>query len=284
MLYLHIGLHKTGTTFLQEAVWPFWKGLYYAGKPYGIRPLEGFLNAPYNACLFSNEHFTTAPTGDFMVRRGPGIPSWAQHRQQRIERLYSLLPNASIILGLRRQPELVRSLYSQYLVWGGYRKIEEFVSIDDPEATICGSDLLFAPLISEIIRRWDRVFLFDSRELHQSLDGLVADLGAFFQLSTRPKVKYKAKRNERISEDMAEYLRCVNRQRDRGEISRDEHDRILKDVRRQSNPATGAPLQLPENIWTAISEHTEADWDEVKQLIDTTRSRLKDQASSRSLT
>ena len=29
MLFLHIGLHKTGTTFLQQAVFPKWQGINY---------------------------------------------------------------------------------------------------------------------------------------------------------------------------------------------------------------------------------------------------------------
>jgi hypothetical protein len=32
-LLLHIGLHKTATTYLQKHVWPEWQDIAYAGRP-----------------------------------------------------------------------------------------------------------------------------------------------------------------------------------------------------------------------------------------------------------
>ncbi|SEP14749.1 hypothetical protein [Aquisalimonas asiatica] len=67
-LILHVGLHKTGTTYFQRAVWPNWQEVSYAGKPAPERypsPWQALEHLPAPV-LLSSEGMTGSLTQSYL--------------------------------------------------------------------------------------------------------------------------------------------------------------------------------------------------------------------------
>lgn len=82
MLYLHVGLHKTGTTYLQSAVFKNWSSVHYLRH----LTIENFLRVdPQDTVLVSREGFS-----------GPALG----HQHEKIaflKRLSRMFPDARIL-------------------------------------------------------------------------------------------------------------------------------------------------------------------------------------------
>lgn len=130
-IFIHVGLPKTASTYLQKAVFPHLKNITYIGRPYtqenfAFNSLQYAENGIYddsqvkqeidkiinkvdtkNSILISDELFSGYPFYNFI------------NRGMIAERLKKLFPDAEIILFLRGQCDLILSLYNQ-LVKNGW--------------------------------------------------------------------------------------------------------------------------------------------------------------------
>lgn len=108
----HVGLHKTGTTFLQEHVFPRLEGV----ENLVWRNLEYFLRLDCRKVYFVSceglSGSTFASTGE---------------RIKAISLLGAMFPCARIVITVRPHGEYLKSLYSQYLRYGGTQPFERFV-------------------------------------------------------------------------------------------------------------------------------------------------------------
>ena len=106
-IIFHIGLHKTGTTFLQRYVFPKLKNVNLFctdGRPFnGIEDLE-----KDKINLISIENLSGSP-----------FSSNEFTRYTIMEELAKLYPNAKIIVTFRNKNSWLKSLYSQYIKTGG---------------------------------------------------------------------------------------------------------------------------------------------------------------------
>ena len=104
-ILLHVGLHKTGTTFLQRNVFPYIKDsvVYYDNIP--VRDCD-----KDKLVIVSDERFTCSlrPYHDI-----------ANARLGWVRRLKKSYPDAKILIILRDKKRFVKSLYSQYVKSGG---------------------------------------------------------------------------------------------------------------------------------------------------------------------
>jgi len=137
---LHLGLHKTATGTLQRQFFPACDDLklfttrmpemkafvqmatkkdpvfFQANK---ARDLILPLLSEHRPNLLSNESFSGPPYSGV-------IEAGLDHRSPILSNLSQSFPNARAILVLRRQDELARSFYRQYLKSGGTRSIHRF--------------------------------------------------------------------------------------------------------------------------------------------------------------
>jgi len=111
-LTFHVGLHKTGTTFLQANVFPCLQGV----DNLVWRNLEYFLR------LESEKNYLVSCEG----LSGSTFASTAQ-RIRAISLLGKMFPRARVIVTIRPHGEYLKSLYSQYLRYGGTRPFDGFV-------------------------------------------------------------------------------------------------------------------------------------------------------------
>lgn len=141
-MIVHIGLHKTATTALQNQLFPSCEGvnlltterdevrrfvhmltrkdeLYFDSRE-ALKAIAPAMGSGVN--LLSNESLSGPPYAGVME-------GGLDHRASIIGNLSSTFPEARIIIVIRRQNDLCRSLYRQYLKIGGTRNPTRFYGI-----------------------------------------------------------------------------------------------------------------------------------------------------------
>lgn len=128
-IYLHVGLQKTASTYLQDKVFPTMPGLLYVGRPYTqendafnamqyaddalyssdalSRELQLFRQDAGNKPVFISDELFSGYAFYGMINRGMIAKRLAEH-----------IPESEVILFLRGQTDLIESLYNQYVKTG----------------------------------------------------------------------------------------------------------------------------------------------------------------------
>lgn len=114
---LHIGLPRTGTTFLQHNVFNNIKNINYCLSPRYSDPIKsGCIN------LLSQENFSGEP---FINKQ-----KYVENRYSLINRFKTLFPDAKIVFCNRNENSMVKSLYAQYIREGGILSFKEFIKYE----------------------------------------------------------------------------------------------------------------------------------------------------------
>jgi len=180
---IHLGLHRTGTTFLQKEVFPKLKDVNFTRNYTIVTKMERFKinlisNEDLSICPFDNKfHKGLTPTDRFVV----------------IDRIKKIFPHASIILGLRDKEEWSRSLYSQY-VKSGYR-------LSYPEFMMRFNITKFYDFesyVDYIRKNFDNVFVYYLEDLKKDNYKIVSDICSFIGVDVP---KYKNKKVNMTMED-----------------------------------------------------------------------------------
>jgi hypothetical protein len=144
-IVLHVGLHKTATTFLQDRVFPELPGVAFVHPLHYPQPSDGpieqfmlevfFRNA---ACIDLDRH--RAAIHEWLARveqptvliSSEAIVGWPIENHSNLannsELLHSMFPNARVILVVRRQDKWVESAYAQLLKAGFSTSIDRYVN------------------------------------------------------------------------------------------------------------------------------------------------------------
>lgn len=129
--YLHIGLQKTASTYLQHKIFPNMSGLSYVGRPYtqenyAFNCLQYADDSLYSSDVLAEEIKVIREdvgAGPLLISdelfSGYSFYGWI-NRGIIARRLAEVLPDAEIIVFLRGQADLVGSLYNQYVKTGRF--------------------------------------------------------------------------------------------------------------------------------------------------------------------
>lgn len=143
-ILLHIGMHKTGSTWLQNDI--------FASAAHGFTTATG---APRHGLVadfvtpdafhydaqavreaYSDHHCDAAENDLTLVlshERFSGYPSSGGHDRRLIaDRLFATFPEARVLIVLREQRALIRSMYSQHITDGGTGSIKQFLDTPEP--------------------------------------------------------------------------------------------------------------------------------------------------------
>jgi len=132
---VHVGYHKTASTWLQVCVFPHLAGVRY-GEP-ALRQLVANLATARDGQFFAAtlrsalREVAQLPGGRALLSdEGLSGSLWAGYGSgpRNARRLHTVVPGAQIILFVRRQDEMLRSIYAQYVNEGGTRSLRDFVS------------------------------------------------------------------------------------------------------------------------------------------------------------
>lgn len=204
-LVFHIGLHKTGTTTLQRAVFNSHPEVLYLGKPWINKSIESFfVDFVYcNPLLFEPEFFWRK--FDSLVRdmmKGYVSGNWKAIlvSQESLhsgpqwfgddvvvmsDKLKRTFPESYIILSFRNQASYIESLYKNYVNHGGKMSLRRFL-YDSYEFNYgMRAKLEFDKLLSLYINLFgrDRVYVYLFEDLKRSLDHVVSGIQSFLGLS-----------------------------------------------------------------------------------------------------
>jgi len=138
-IYIHIGFHRTGTTFLQRKIFPFLENTNYIPQYEIIDVLTDITTTdPY---LWENLNYQNkifAALSKFLQKDKKNILSAeclvgfpftkGINRTIVINRLKSLFPSAKLIVGFREQSSMLTSIYSLYIREGGTLKFSSLIN------------------------------------------------------------------------------------------------------------------------------------------------------------
>jgi len=213
-LLLHIGLHKTGTTYLQRHVWPGWEGVGYAGRPNpkGFKSSEeAVLSKTEPVILVSNES-----SGGSLKQAYLENQSWGGFQRKKLEELKQRFAgnyDLGVIIGLHHPGPWVLSIYKHYLKYGGVESFAGFIGIeDDTPSTLSMEDLSIMPKIQRIEEILGVTpFCFYLEEIRYQPAILSKSLADYAQVEAGPTFNSSATANEGVNDAEAVVCRKINR-------------------------------------------------------------------------
>lgn len=184
-LILHVGLNKTGTTFLQNNIFPQLDNTKIVNPTNLKFQINGLFSENKNI-LISHEGLLGVP---FNYKR-----SWLDDQLLSIKNINKTFNNVKIIIGFRDHDDLILSLYKQYLHEGGYLKFNDFYNFNNT-GILKPDDLIFEKRILSLKKYFgENVFIYHQSDLKSNLELFLYNLSLFvtnknqiFDLSKRLK-------------------------------------------------------------------------------------------------
>jgi len=180
---IHIGLHRTGTTFLQKEVFENLEGVNYMfdDSLHRIHIEEG-IN------LVSNEGLSLS------------MPHSLPYKYHVLDNIRRLFPKAKIIVGIREKESWLKSCYYRYVISGGKLSFKEYKEQY--------SNHNYDSYLKEVAETFDCVFLYHFEDLKAKPDEVIGKMCEFIGCKV-PDYK-NVKRNASLKGWQLETLRRLN--------------------------------------------------------------------------
>lgn len=266
--FIHIGLHKTGTTFLQETYFPTLPDLVLVR---GIWPFRSILDAREKKLLISDEAISGNPFGG----------AWLDEFRTNLLFLKKLFRDPAIIVGFRQHDSFLLSLYKQYLHQGGTREIKCFFEPTGQKGYIKPQELRYGPRISFLQENFKDIFVYTQEELTNDFEGFQNDFIKFTN-GHLPNDKFihinNVKKNVGVKGvRQANLLLLINRVTQKMSNEKKGVAFFNKVLRRLKLDPRGIcqhrlsrlpskPLVLPEHIRQFVNDTYRKDWCEMEKL------------------
>jgi len=182
---IHIGLHRTGTTFLQKEIFPKLDGIKYV--------YSKIINSETKGILISEEGLSGIPT---KLYDGSEVYST-------VDSLSRLYPDAKIILCIRNKDIWVRSVYSQYIKSGGTKTFKQFKVILNPIY------LDFDSYIRYLMSKFKDVYICHHEDLVKDHKKFIGDMCKFIGVKV-PEYTNKV-HNKGFTNNQLRILRFLNK-------------------------------------------------------------------------
>jgi len=199
-IYIHVGLHRTGTTFLQKHVFPKIKGIKYYDRYNRFRLNHNFLLSIDDdtdmPILISDEGLSNYNYSDYEECSAYKIA----------DRLRTLFPSAKIIVVFRKKEEWIRSLYNFCIKAGGDKDFESWRN-----EIFARKDIDFQEYENYLKNLFDDVLVLWYEKLKEKPRSFVQDICNFIGV---PMPDFEiVKENSSLNERANKLLLAVNRSR-----------------------------------------------------------------------
>jgi len=202
-IFIHIGAYKTGTTFLQKNIFPFWPNMQFTNDLWFSYLSLVQENKKY---IISNETLFGRPWA-----RDNSL-SWAEERQLIFDALARLFPNAHILLFFRKHSDFILSLYKQYLHEGGILKFNDFFDFYQNKGLIKKEDINYMDTIKRLEKTFEFApYVFTLEQIDADLNLLIKKLEKIFdEKAPMFFTKVDKKENVGVQYWQAKILRILN--------------------------------------------------------------------------
>lgn len=194
-VFIHVGLPKTGTTFLQECVF----------KHLPVNYVRYFDKTIYHNCfnfehpfLLSNEDLSGYP--HCLFDDCSNSSRWFIARN-----LSMLFPDASIIIGIRNIDSWIKSIYKESVRQGLSLTEKQFYK----RISYNGNLLNFDVYIRFLKKLFDDVFVYNFEELKHNPTKIIKSLCSFLNIEMPIGIEYKIM-NRSLSDNQVRTLRFLN--------------------------------------------------------------------------
>ncbi|MBL8906618.1 MAG: sulfotransferase [Rhizobiales bacterium] len=266
---VHVGLPKTGTTWLQDHVFAnralgFWGPAQHEDTPkQQTKSFGRLLYLDASKRLIAEDDFDAEAVRDqlkgIMVPEGlvpvvsnerlsGHVLSNAFDRPMLARRIRAVFPQARIFLTIREQQSMILSSYFQYLKYGGWRSLEGFLNppcdgrLPALQLDVWNYDRL-AQLYYTLFGR-GRVLILPYEMFVRDPSGYVGRICEFAGVGKAEKLPYEFKSNPRRAHVASYYLRwltCINRSTSaNGHFPQPFGRRVGKAIDRSVKSAVGA--------------------------------------------
>lgn len=166
-VFFHVGLAKTGTTYLQHNFFPKLKGIQYIQR-------TKYRDLKYAKIIERTNHEKYLISNEF-----------DRQLKQELENIASVYPDAKIIIVLRRHHSWIASQYRRRIKNGYSFTFKEFIDLENDQGFWKQKDLYFYPMLEMIERTFKSkplVLFYDDlrNNPYQFLDKLAGFLGATY--------------------------------------------------------------------------------------------------------
>jgi len=181
-IYLHIGIQRTGTTFLQEEVFPNIKEINFVERKKEIITILMSIEQ-YNHEIVSKKIYSHIQQNKINLISEENIYCgymWTKedNRFEKIEKIKQFFPNAKIIFGIRGKTDLLLSWYKKYVACGGVLSFKEY-----QKKVINIENLNFWPYVKCLFEYFGEknvyIYKFENmkKDIHSFVDGICRFLG-----------------------------------------------------------------------------------------------------------
>ena len=278
-LFVHVGMHKTATTMLQNDVFPNLRGVLYLGRPHELR--QGAITNSYirlfegpedEKVLVSNESLSGPMLPFFQGRSGHG--TWAAGQVKALAALGKRIPHAKPIICFRRPVGMVKSLYRHYVKAGGRMEFGDFFSLDGP-SLFCVEDFTYSARLAAIEDNFEHSpFVIDFDDLIRQTDRVLEGLCQYMGIPKLETHEYTVTRaNSGLKGRQLRLMRAMNTL-DSGNIVSEGGGVPLTNrasVFAKVSPwnisrlvPSGTDFSLSPQVEQDIEKATDADWEHVK--------------------
>ena len=192
-IILHVGMHKTGTTFLQWNVFHYVKANYlwhFFYKSWTKNILNPHKNIDYQK--IKNKLSKVLKNDKVNIISEENIYTYQFTKEDerfiRLERIKKLFPDAKIIIGTRKEEQNLVSWYVEYVAVGGILDFQGFM-----DKFMNMQKLNYEPYIKKLVEYYgkENVFTYKMEDLRKDQDLLVKNICKFMNVS--PPKKYRKK-------------------------------------------------------------------------------------------
>lgn len=170
-VYLHIGLHKTASTFLQHHVFPLIPEIEYQDD------ISKFINYKFikkeNTILISNENISGTP-----YHQGQ---TYFQQFKRSLQLIKDIYKNPYLIVSFREPSAFIYSNYKQYLHEGGTIEWQQFFSLDHKNTLLDKEDFFFSKFIDYLADNFEprQLLIYNFETFKHDNQAVVDDIASF---------------------------------------------------------------------------------------------------------
>lgn len=207
-ILIHIGMHKTGTTYIQNYFFNSLENVEIVSHPQFYQNISKKKMSDSDWFLISNEGISGVAWNYNWLIGEKNKFCWIDSFHNGIDKIKLLFPEAIILIFFRKHGDLLISMYKQYLHEGGVLKIEDFYG---ENKVISEKDLSISTRINKLKDEFKDVYFLSYEDYKEFGDKYLIDFFGSFGIrynSTKTKIHF---RNESISGKKMELLRNVNK-------------------------------------------------------------------------